>query len=584
MPALLLCVAVGSVATVLVNPDPSQSLKTAIASVAGIGNLYLFHAASDYFSSSTKLNSFTHTWSLGIEEQFYVFYPVLFWMFTASKFRQHRYWFEAVLGGACLASLICFIVFQAQHSVAVFYLLPFRFWELGLGCLIARARQPRIGSTRPVAPVAAGLLGICLLLPERFIMPATILAVMSTGCIIHWGGRLSLIDRALSLPKMRFIGKISYSLYLWHWPVLVLSRWTVGIQWWTVPFQIAAMIGLATLSQRYIETPWRKGSVGERPGPVIWAGLVSSAALIAAVAVLAVPLKDKFFMGQHAPLSQRGPQSLNQPYSMAGFGEWRGSACIYQSDADAARPIDPASCTLGARSAQHRMLVIGNSYSAAFVRGFTSLVRDHGFALTLVSSWGASPTPSVPNYRPQAKANAALWHDVYPALEKSLKTGDVVVLLSDLIDLMPGGINPHPDQAVALMKSDLERMGDRFRRRGVKLVVVDSLPLVRDYNCAPDAAFKQWYAPSGGTCVFEHRKYHFARRQAVSDMLRSLHSRGLLYRVDLFSVFCPDEICSYSTRKVSALYRDEYSHPSVEAMPAVDRAFVLNFQKAGLIR
>ena len=91
----------------------------------------------------------------------------------------------------------------------------------------------------------------------------------------------------LTSPKVVYIGLISYSLYLWHWGVLSISRWTIGIHWWSIPFQIALMFGLAIASYQYIETPLRKGNwFGKR-----WKTLVvgGSSLIITALSIALIP-------------------------------------------------------------------------------------------------------------------------------------------------------------------------------------------------------------------------------------------------------------------------------------------------------
>lgn len=584
LPALVVCVAISSILTAIVNPVPRMSLNTGVTSLFGLSNLYLFQTSSDYFTNSTRLNSFTHTWSLGVEEQFYLIYPILAWLLLFGRRTKALKSFLVIIGTLSAFALIAFAVLQPRQPIAVFYLLPFRFWELGLGCLLAQVgSQDKHHKAALATCLALIAMVICLVLPEEMIIPATVSIVAATGTLLYFGGGTLWSDRLLSSPPMRFLGKISYSLYLWHWPILVLSRWTIGIHWWSVPFQFALMLAFAALSYRFIETPWRRPRANEVPLFTIGTGLGLAGILAASLLVVSFPLQGTLFLGRRAPISEVGPQSLSHSYKLAGYGEWSGTNCILQTNEDAQKAIDPLRCTLGLPTARRKILVIGNSFSAAFVRGFSPLVRDHDFAVTLVSSWGASPSPSIPNHGRWSLANKALWTGIYPRLSARLGPGDVLVLLSDLVDLIPD--KPTGETAVTrdLLQQDLVRMASELGRKGVRIVVVDSLPFVRDANCTPDAAIKQWYQPFSSPCQFKLRSYHVARRRALSQLLERLERNGVIARIDLFDLFCPGVTCTYDRPGVPMLYRDEFSHPSVEVMPYVGQELVKSFRKEGLL-
>src|SRR5262249_30635603 len=197
-----------------------------VAATFSLSNFY-FSLNSGYFVPWAATLPLLHTWSLAIEEQFYVVFPLsvlLIW-----RFRPKSLW-PALLVLALASFGLSFWGALAQRTVD-FYMPQTRAWELLLGVLIA---WPRIAAPRGRAwQEGAGLLGLALVvasgvgLSETMPMPgyAAFMPCLGAAFLIlagGWGG--SFAGRGLSLRPVVFVGRISYSLYLWHWPVLVFLR------------------------------------------------------------------------------------------------------------------------------------------------------------------------------------------------------------------------------------------------------------------------------------------------------------------------------------------------------------------------
>ena len=150
VPSLVLCVLVTGVAVALVNPNPLVSLQTGASALFGLSNLFLLKQATDYFGAAAELNVFTHTWSLGVEEQFYFVYPFLICgspVFSRQTARGSRYLYWVIIGLA-LVSLAAFIRLNDTNQPAAYFLMPTRLWELGAGSLLSWARGTVPGTGR----------------------------------------------------------------------------------------------------------------------------------------------------------------------------------------------------------------------------------------------------------------------------------------------------------------------------------------------------------------------------------------------------------------------------------------------------
>ncbi|WP_413296498.1 acyltransferase family protein [Synechococcus sp. MIT S9452] len=278
VPALVVCLTVTTLLAALFIPDSwlSQATwKTGSFAFWGFSNIPLIEA-DGYFSHRSDFNPFTQTWSLAVEEQFYFLAPLLLLAWqrvgrgTASSF--FFGFVRALLPCLILASLIYSAFYLNPGSNLAFYSMPSRFWELGVGVLLSLYwGRIKVKSLRGyglgriqywVAPLGLSLLMIGFWFGSSSLAPwpVSLLPVAGTslviiGCLSHRGAQFW-PRIALRTKCLLWLGGISYSLYLWHWPVIVLMRWTVGIdRWWLVLIAVVVSFALAFVSTFYIERP-----------------------------------------------------------------------------------------------------------------------------------------------------------------------------------------------------------------------------------------------------------------------------------------------------------------------------------------
>lgn len=293
LPAISLVVASSLIAGIFVlRPDALVSLaKSSLAQTFIVSNVYFWKEAG-YFTSASEYEPLLHTWSLSVEEQFYLFLPP--GLLLVVKFFKRS--IAPILFLAILFSLGLSIYGVFRHPEATFYLLPTRAWELLSGSFVALAFQrPVISRLTADILSAAGLLMIMVPMflysnettfPGLSAVPPVLGAVLF---IVANSTTKSLVGRILSFRPLVFFGLISYSLYLWHWPVISFSRHMLmetGV--WVNFLLIALTLVLSILSWRFVETPLRHGArLGGSGRAFLFASITSSMLLAASGCLIA---------------------------------------------------------------------------------------------------------------------------------------------------------------------------------------------------------------------------------------------------------------------------------------------------------
>ncbi|MDX2307533.1 MAG: acyltransferase family protein [Hyphomicrobium sp.] len=360
----------------------AQSLAAATLFVSNI----FFWQTTDYFAGPAHLKPLLHTWSLAVEEQFYIVFPVLLAVLHAHA----RKYLLAMVAVLALVSLA--LAEWAVHAkpIAAFYLMPARFFELAIGALLALGVG---GATVPqwAREVAAGLGLLCLTAaialfgPEAPFPGLSALIPCFGAALIIWAGEKGTPRSAaiLTARPMVGVGLISYSLYLWHWPLLAFARQASGeiLSPATIAILVIASFALALLSWHFVEQPFRHRDSDTARGPIFRTALgTMSVALAAGIGIHVLGgLPGRF--PEYRPVTIAGPEFLDKGHCfLTGDqhpSDWPGSeAC-------------GAASTVGAR-----VVVWGDSFAAHLVHG---LRAEGGERLSFVNltSGGCPPILAV---------------------------------------------------------------------------------------------------------------------------------------------------------------------------------------------
>jgi len=353
--------AVGAAAPVLMAPGAARDVQRSLISACLFASNLFFYSEGGYFAAPSLGKPLLHTWSLSVEEQFYIAFPALLYLLRKKGRARIDVWLVAI----GLASFAWSLWRGRVAPDEAFYLPQARIWELLLGSFLANRPSPTSPS-RPAVSNALGIVGLALVLsaicrvPE---LPAPrVLAAIGAALLISSGSRGNpFTKRVLSVAPLVGIGLISYSLYLWHWPIIVFTEYVLfrPLRTHEIVLVICATVAIAVLSWRYVERPFRRSSYPPARTVAIGVGVFASLACVGAVALI-------------VSLSRPEPA----PYLAAAESQraYRAGTCLLEGDW---RQWKAESCFLTPRRPRN-VLLWGDSFAAHYAHVLSHPASAYG--------------------------------------------------------------------------------------------------------------------------------------------------------------------------------------------------------------
>jgi peptidoglycan/LPS O-acetylase OafA/YrhL len=567
LPALFLMYGlfVVSASRIYFPPDLHFQTQLAVYVIPFLANYAFYQNAGNYSGEFAAHIGLLHTWSLAVEEQFYLFFPLL--MLAIARFARSRY--TTILWPMALASFLACAIASYLAPSAAFYLAPYRAWELLAGALLAVGRFSPPRDSRVRAAVAAvGLMliaGADLLLSKSTPYPGAWATVPCAGAaailFASCDRTVSVVGRALDNGVMRRIGLWSYSLYLFHWPILVLAQY-----YFLDPLSVsmrcvllACTFPLGALSWRYVEQPFRgAGALLSRPV------LYGAAATLALSAVAATVVLHRAEDPQRYSTRE---QALFPGYTV------QQARCKNASPEIALMPA----CKLGDPGAPAAAVLWGDSHALAILPAVDAAYAKHHEAAIFAEQGGCPPLLGV-HVRDLSAARSSLartWIETHGFSRRCERHTDellnwvvrshirTVVLAAHWIAYTEGNHSrwltdgESPDnfsmqENAAVFERGLERLLAALERGNIQVFIMEDVPQSSVNVPYALAAAKRLHVDRDfriSRAAYETQQHSAA---AVFARLRKGYSFQTLKPQDLL---CEDGMCSL-TRNDALLYSD----------------------------
>lgn len=536
--------------------------QSIFASTIYISNV-LFFLEAGYFDSSSHLKPLLHTWSLSIEEQFYLLFPFLAWLTS----KLSRSWVFAFFTLLTAASFIFSVLYIEKDSTAVFYLYPFRAWELFLGVILAINVVPEIRN-KTVGSMLS-IIGILMILIPYFsydnstLFPgySALLPCVGTALVLHSGSQgYHVIHKILASSIPSFIGKISYSLYLWHWPIFVFYVYDKQNE---LTLSSSLMLLLLTFvlsvsSWKFIETPFRKGNI------------LFSRSKLSVFASTAIVSGAFLLVGYYIHVNNGMPSRLNQEQSSFSDIQLFGPLPNCEEHNNDVYP-NIRHCKLGEpQSSEKYTLIWGDSHAGAFAQGI--LKSFNGRDKDLLLAWsGGCPTLFDIKKTETASTNAedALCTIHNEAIKSLIKRDadkiDAIVLIGRWSYYIHGkgyGVDSH--NLISIDYSDKNKQKElgnspkfttvfestlrEIQQTGIEVFVLEQVPEFTQFDSRKHAIELLSGSSSIDEVINQYTVEEYSnviyRQSSVIKLLNRMDKEGVSRTLHTHKYFCNDSTCS----------------------------------------
>jgi peptidoglycan/LPS O-acetylase OafA/YrhL len=556
LPALTLMIAVTLFAGHFLLSPAEQAKAAKIAPFASVwlSNFYFSFASINYFDAPLQDSLFLHTWSLGVEEQFYLFWPV-FLIAIVNELKKstdtvHRKGLFFALSIFIAASLIGCIVLSYGRPTWAYYMMPTRLWQFalgGAGFFISQqlAKSPKnqyrgFKNAIPFMGLALLVLSGLLLSPDKIYPGYLVLFPTCAALCFLINGEVSptsKITKLLGVFPMRFLGDISYSLYLWHWPVWVLSSLFITDNAQRLLIAIPLTLILSIVSYHLCEAPIRRSNFFRSRTKLTIAIAVTCMLLMVTVSGLLLEAARKSSRTPEISFYEKIRDHKPWIYSY-GCDKWFFSAEV-------------APCVYGPKTATHIAAIFGDSVGAQWIPAIQAIYNDPEWKIIVYTKSACPMLDEKFFYRRLGREyiECEIWRDNAASQLRELHP-DVV--------FMGSAINTYSETQ---WTKGTQRLLDKFSNASGQIFIFRSTPVL-PYNAIDCLTRKKWvsqYIDISGLC--EPKVNDTYSEQVFSWQKNAIKPYQNVKLLDLNEAICPKGICVLE-RDAQVLYRDN-QHLSV---------------------
>ena len=406
LPALLLVLTATGLMAALLTPRSTypESALAGASAAAWLANLYFAFAQVDYFSTNTNGNPFLHMWSLGVEEQFYLLWPLLIaWIAIRAKEAQQivkhlKLAFSIVLALGLIAFLWLSV---SPYALQAYYLMPVRAWQFALGGLAwlvgLHRQETQSGICHPIIFISTGFVAIIVATysPDTFAANTALRALSASvgATLLLIGGsypKAGQFLRLLTIPPVLAVGRVSYAWYLWHWPMLVFGQIYFSDADLIIRLLLVMLAwALAVFTQQFVEVPFRT-----------WSNLVVRPGRVIIISLLAMTISAAAFLRWHQSAQAWVIAQTEKNRYLA--VRWDVPKIYSHRCDDWYHSADLKICEFGAAQGKHTVVVMGDSVGLHWFPAFEAVFSEHGWRILVITK-SSCPMVDEPVYYPRIK-------------------------------------------------------------------------------------------------------------------------------------------------------------------------------------
>ena len=548
--ALVLLVTLLAGAVVLAPQELMSTAHAARATAVYASNLFFAGSVSDYFSARITFNPLLHTWSLAVEEQFYLLWPCLIAL-GLLVLRSKRA-LRGMIAVLTVVSFACSVCLTEHHRVFAFYELPTRAWEFGIGGLAAMLPHGALKLPRQLV-LAMGWLGAGVVLGSSVVVTSSmpfpgwiaLLPVLGTAITLIAGAEQPHrgVGVVFDAAPLQYLGALSYSWYLWHWPFLVFTAALIpGPSLLTRLLAAAASLAVAVVCYRYLENPIRHNPHLAAHPPLT----LALGAAIAAICLVAATTAAHF-----AAHLAKGQEFVAFATTRADFAALSRRDCVSVDGSSAVKM-----CTFGAAASDTNIVLFGDSHAAQWFDALSQLSDEEHWKLTTVLKLGCAAVDVNPGVGIDEDPECVTWRE--EAVRRILTLSPSLIVMGSATNKLGRPEKPevHADNAlIAGVRAGV------LRTIRPLTVAKLHLALIRD---TPEFPFDvtSCLARSARHSWFPSEVCELPRAQVLDPAIYEAEksaATGLanVHFIDLTDQLCPGGICR-TTLNGLVMYRDTH--------------------------